>query len=188
MYHGSVPNPYGRKPVLLTGTFGRLTATPGYQLLPRPDGRNRVHQLFACECGENVWVVPHRVRSGNTNSCGCLHRERAADANRTHGESHGVRLYRIWKAINRRCRVPEASNYKWYGGRGISLCDGWRTYSVFRDWALDNGYDDDLEIDRVDNDGDYEPTNCQWISKVENVRKARADSSPPEMVGGDATQ
>lgn len=136
----------------------------------------------------DTWAIPNQVRRGNTNSCGCLHRERAGSANRVHGDSRGERLYRIWKAMRRRCLVPAASNYQWYGGRGIVICAEWSDYPVFREWALANGYADGLEIDRIDSDGDYTPTNCQWISKVENVQKSRARATSRSMGGGDAEQ
>lgn len=75
--------------------------------------------------------------------------------------------------MRQRCFNPAASNYSWYGGRGISVHPDWEDYLLFRDWALSNGYAGDLELDRIDNDSDYEPSNCQWISKSDNVRKAR---------------
>jgi hypothetical protein len=87
-----------------------------------------------------------------------------------HGESK-TPLYRMWKAMVRRCESPVAHNYKWYGGKGIRVCDEWRNdYTKFRDWARDNGYARGLELDRKDSDGNYEPGNCQYITKKTNIR------------------
>lgn len=73
------------------------------------------------------------------------------------------RLYRIWKAMRSRCNNPNVHGYKYYGGRGISVCKEWNDFSSFSKWALSNGYENDLSIDRVDNDDDYNPSNCRWV-------------------------
>lgn len=75
--------------------------------------------------------------------------------------------------MRQRCENSAASNYQWYGGKGILVCEDWIDYARFREWALDSGYADDLEIDRIDASGNYEPGNCQWITKSENVRRSR---------------
>jgi hypothetical protein len=78
--------------------------------------------------------------------------------------------------MKQRCVNPNKQHYEHYGGRGITVCDEWREdFQTFYDWAMANGYSDDLTIDRIDNDGDYEPSNCQWITQAENTRKARND-------------
>ena len=69
-----------------------------------------------------------------------------------------------------RCRYPTMPNYHRYGGRGIKGCAAWKSYIVFRDWALSHGYDDGLQIDRIDNDGAYAPHNCRWVSQLDNLR------------------
>ncbi len=81
------------------------------------------------------------------------------------------RLYAVWGGMVGRCTNPRNKKYSRYGGRGISVCEAWRDYAVFREWATANGYGNDLEIDRIDNDGNYEPGNCQWLTKSENSRK-----------------
>lgn len=118
-----------------------------------------------CECGASVVVRPYLVRSGHTGSCGCLQRERVSEVSTTHGESRS-RLYRIYNGMKNRCYNPAQANYSSYGGRGIKICDEWlNSFAVFQEWALSNGYTDQLSIDRIDNDGDYEPSNCRWVPR-----------------------
>lgn len=96
-------------------------------------------------------------------------------------ERHGAtvgnkqpRLYRIWRAMRFRCEQPSHDCYQLYGGRGIKVCDEWKdSFSVFRRWALASGYRDDLTIDRKNNDGNYEPSNCRWISPIEQTKNKR---------------
>jgi hypothetical protein len=88
----------------------------------------------------------------------------------------GTRLYKVWTAMLRRCRNPNATEFNRYGGRGIAVCRSWMDFRPFRDWALASGYRDDLTIDRIDNDGNYEPGNCQWLTKSENTRKSWRES------------
>lgn len=92
---------------------------------------------------------------------------------RTHGESHKTRLYRCWKHMRGRCNRPTCKDYPNYGGRGITICPEWDDYVVFRDWALSNGYADDLTLDRIDCDKNYEPGNCRWIPMAEQSRNRR---------------
>lgn len=165
-----------RTPDLTIGTrFGRLIITGPAELRPRSDGRNTRWYPVQCDCGTVKSVLASNLKQGITQSCGCFHRERAAEANTTHGDSHRTRLYRIWKAMHERCRNPKAHNYQWYGGRGITVCTAWRDFETFKEWALNHGYSDDLEIDRIKNSKGYSPTNCQWISKPENIRRARTN-------------
>jgi hypothetical protein len=91
-------------------------------------------------------------------------------------KKHGklpARLYGIWCDMHKRCFNPNAKNYKWYGGKGIGICDKWiKDYCSFRDWSIDNGYKEDLTIDRINSEMDYSPDNCRWISRQENARIA----------------
>lgn len=85
-------------------------------------------------------------------------------------------MYRIWKQMRIRCRCVTNPTYKFYGARGISICAEWNDFAVFRDWALSNGYNDALSIDRIDNDGNYCPENCRWVTmsvQVHNTRNCR---------------
>ena len=92
---------------------------------------------------------------------------------KTHGKQP-ARLYRIWANMINRCTNPNADNYPFYGGRGIKVCDEWRMdYISFRDWAFSNGYADNLTLDRIDNDGNYEPTNCRWETHLRQCNNTR---------------
>jgi len=95
-----------------------------------------------------------------------------AHGNSTHGESR-TRLYKIWTGMRRRCRDASHPTYRLHGARGIRVCDEWQRYEPFRDWAIASGYGDDLVIDRIDNDGNYEPGNCRWVTTRENLRNTR---------------
>lgn len=86
--------------------------------------------------------------------------------NYKHG-GRGTRLYGIWKAMRERCMCPNCNRWHRYGGRGIKVCEEWDDFAVFRDWALSHGYSDRLSIDRIDSNGDYEPSNCRWVTQQE---------------------
>jgi len=154
----------------LTGqTFGRLTVlTRGEN---SPAGQARWNCV--CACGT---VVPNRASihllSGHTKSCGCLNAEMAAARSTTHGMS-GTKEHGTWKKILSRCYNKRDPKYKDYGGRGISVCDRWR--ESFESFFSDMGYAPSQlhSIDRVKNEGNYEPTNCRWATEVEQANNKR---------------
>lgn len=122
--------------------------------------------LCRCDCGNECDVKGYKLKNGVTKSCGCLRKDRMREKQFSHGGA-GSRLYSIWLGMKQRCYYPNADSFVRYGGRGIQVCDEWvNAFSAFREWALSNGYRDDLSIDRIDNDGSYCPNNCSWETVV----------------------
>jgi len=121
-----------------------------------------------CDCGGKCTVTGGNLRVGHTTSCGCVQTENRVK----HGFSD-TRLYSIWEHIISRCANPKDHSYKNYGGRGIEVCQDWRDAGNFITWALANGYSDKLQIDRIDNEGDYEPSNCRWVTPEINSNNQR---------------
>ena len=132
--------------------------------------------LCRCDCGNEKVVKSGNLKSGKTKSCGCFNSERIRLANKQkakHGGC-GTRLYGIWIDMRARCNVEKSINWHLYGGRGIKVCEEWqKDFSLFRDWALANGYEEGLQLDRVNNDGNYEPENCKWSTRSEQGNNRR---------------
>lgn len=157
------------KGIDLTGNvYGRLTVIKyfGYSITPKGKRRNKWECL--CSCGNVAVVGGSDLRKGHTLSCGCYQKEQISNAIKTHGLSK-TRLYRIWSGMKKRCENPNAERYPHYGGRGITVCKEWNTFESFRDWALNNGYNEKLSIDRKDLNKGYEPSNCKWSTDKEQA-------------------
>lgn len=157
----------------LTGLkFGRLTVI-------KLEGQNKYKRLMwlcKCDCGNTHIVSSNLLLMGVTRSCGCLNDENRKSGNnrRTHG-MWGTRLYRIWKCMKNRCLNKNTNDYKkWYGSKGVTVCEEWLNFEPFCKWALAHGYKDDLSIDRINPYGNYEPSNCRWAdakTQANNKRK-----------------
>lgn len=141
--------------------FGKLTVTGS----PVNVNRSRRYPV-ECECGT------HRIISASelnkTKSCSIC--RKPALKHGASADKDQVRLYDVWSSFKARCQNQNNDAYRYYGGRGITFCDEWREFIPFRDWALANGYADNLTIDRKDYNGNYEPENCRWVTQSEQVR------------------
>lgn len=132
--------------------------------------------LFECPyCGQQV---ERRLTSGRkSKSCGCSKIQLTAAGLTRHGDkprkptsSSNRRLHAIWVSMRERCRNKTSRNYRFYGAKGITVCQEWQDYIVFREWALSNGYAPNLTIDRIKTNGPYEPDNCRWVTRADNAR------------------
>ncbi|MEN2467887.1 AP2 domain-containing protein [Ornithinibacillus sp. JPR2-1] len=152
----------------LTGKkFGRLTVIERTS----NDKHGKTRWLCECECGNNVISYGSDLNRGKTKSCGCIQK--------IHGLSKH-RLYNIFAMMKDRCYNPENISYPWYGGQGIKIYQLWLDdYTKFHEWALRNGYKDNLEIDRIDSSKDYSPENCRWVTRrVQNLnQRLRKDNT-----------
>lgn len=132
--------------------------------------------LCKCDCGNEIIVKGVSLKCGNTTSCGCYKHE--CDVNKGKSKKvHGMcntKLYYVYRAMKSRCNNPKVKEFHYYGGRGIKLCKEWEENFVsFYNWAIQNGYKEGLSIDRIDTNGDYEPTNCRWVSKYVQSNNTR---------------
>ena len=149
--------------------YGRLT------VLYRVPSTNQAKWLCKCDCGNTKCVYGDALRKGRTKSCGCL----LSESTRERGKKYKVqnhRLYVIWYHMIRRCEDQNDSEYHNYGGRGISVSEQWHDFDTFAEWALNNGYEESLSIDRINNDGNYEEKNCRWATQKQQRNNSRQNT------------
>lgn len=128
--------------------------------------------ICKCDCGNITHpIVGSNLRNGHTKSCGCA-------TAKAHGKSYS-RLYEVWHGMKKRCYCETSSGYEYYGGRGIAVCKEWHKFMPFFEWAMANGYDENAKfgnctLDRIDANGNYDPSNCRWVSMAEQNKNKRS--------------
>lgn len=150
--------------------FGELK-TISTRIRTGEKGKYKYHYVCLCSCGNITKVSLAHLMSYHTTSCGCKRVSACGDNFRKHGEST-TKLFSVWRGIKSRCNNTNDSRY---GGRGISLCDEWKhDFIAFKSWAINNGYNEYLTIDRINNNGNYEPNNCKWSTASEQSKNKRS--------------
>lgn len=169
--------------------IGRLSVLERVDDFRSPNGKAIIAYRCKCDCGNEKILRKCHLAYGKTLSCGCLQREKLGNMRRIHGLSHKERLYSLWLNMKDRCSNPNNNHYKSYGGRGISVCEEWKNdYIAFRKWCINNGYKEEirksgrnnLTIDRIDVNGNYNPDNCRFLTNKENCLNKRNTMSNDE--------
>ena len=146
--------------------YGRLL------VIEKDNTSKRTKWICKCKCGKMKSIYHSHLISGATTSCGCYQKEKAKEYKTKHNMTH-TSLHNRWKSMKQRCLNANCKAYKNYGARGIKICDEWLEFNNFYNWSINNGYDEKLELDRIDNDKDYSPSNCRWVTPLINNHNRR---------------
>lgn len=143
-------------------------------IIKPPNKHARRYGLYECPLCKISFICTHsQVNLGHTKSCGCMRYKNISKIITTHGMRH-TRIYAEWCLMKNRCYNKKGIQYKDWGGRGIIVCNNWKnSFIEFYNWAMENGYSDNLGLDRINNDGNYEPSNCRWVNRYINAQNKR---------------
>lgn len=164
-------------------TFNRLTVLKLHhkKQLFNKNGKPNGHLYYyecLCSCGKISIVASTLLKNNSVKSCGCLREDeikKSENKHRIHGMKN-TRIYKIWSSMRGRCHYKYIHGYERYGGRGIKVCQEWEeNFMNFYNWSINNGYRDDLTIDRINFNGNYEPSNCRWVTKKEQARNTKSN-------------